>query len=57
MGELGMTKADLADKLGVDHKAARRLMKLDHGSRIENVDAALNALGKRLSVQIDELSG
>jgi antitoxin HicB len=57
MGELGMTKADLADRLGVDHKAARRLMKLDHGSRIENVDAALNALGKRLSVRVDEWRG
>ena len=32
MGELGMTKADLADKLGVDYKAARRLMKLDKRS-------------------------
>lgn len=53
MGELGINKADLAEKLGIDHKAVRRLLKLDHNSRIENIEAALAALGKRLSVVVE----
>lgn len=53
MGELGLTKADLAERLSVDHKAVRRLLKFDHNSRIEAIEAALEALGKRLTVRVE----
>lgn len=53
MGEMGLSKADLATKLGVDHKIVRRLLKFDHNSRIEAIEAALAVLGKRLSVRIE----
>ncbi len=53
MGELGLSKADLAIKLGIDHKAVRRLLKFDHNSRIEAIEAALAVLGKRLSVRVE----
>lgn len=48
-----MTKVSLAAMLGHGSEtAARRLLDLDHGSRIEQVDAALAALGKRLIVEV-----
>lgn len=50
MGETGINKADLAEKLNLDHKAVRRLLKLDHNSRIESIEAALLVLGETFTV-------
>jgi len=53
MGEMGLSKAELAAKLDVDHKTVRRLLKFDHNSRIEAIESALSTLGKRLTVRIE----
>ena len=45
-----VSNVELARRLGTDEKAVRRLRDPLHGSRIEAVEAALRALGKRLEV-------
>lgn len=50
VGELRINQTELAARLGVDRKVVRRLLKLDHGSRIEKVEQALAELGKTLTV-------
>ncbi len=46
----GITRTDLARRLGLQENAVRRLLDLDHRSHIDQVDRALAALGKRLGV-------
>lgn len=53
MQEQGMRVADLARKLGVSHPVANRLVDFDHNSKIEQVENALAALGKRLAVTVE----
>jgi antitoxin HicB len=43
----------LARQLGTDEKTVRRLRDPLHQSRINQVDAALRALGRRLGIVID----
>jgi antitoxin HicB len=58
MQEQGVSNVALAERLGIDEKAVRRLVHPDHRSRIEKVQAALEALGRLLLVdvtlQVDE---
>jgi antitoxin HicB len=42
----------LAQRLGMDERAVRRLRDILHRSHIEHVEAALRALGKRVSLQV-----
>ncbi len=48
----GMTRTELARRLGLQENAVRRLLDLDHRSHIEQIDRALTALGKRLEVRV-----
>ena len=48
----GVSNVELGRRLGTDEKAVRRLRDPLHGSRIEMVEAALRALGKRLEVSV-----
>lgn len=50
----GVRVADLARKLGVSHPTASRLVDFEHNSKIEQVENALKALGRRLVVVGDE---
>jgi antitoxin HicB len=49
----GLSNVALARQLGVDEKAVRRLRDPLHQSRIDQVDAALRALGKRISIVVE----
>src|SRR5712691_6944995 len=44
----GVSNVDLARRLGIDEKIVRRLRDPLHRSRIDRVDKALRALGKRI---------
>jgi len=55
MRDAGLTPAALAERLGVGEPAARRLLDLGHRSRIEDVQAALANLGRRIEVTVDAL--
>jgi antitoxin HicB len=48
----GISNVELARKLGSDEKSVRRLRDPLHGSRIEAVEAALHALGRRIEVTV-----
>lgn len=51
----GMRVADLARRLGLSHPTAARLVDFEHNSKIEQVEAALRALGLRLNVSAVEV--
>lgn len=46
----GISKVALAETLGVDEKAARRLLDPDHATRLDLFDAAARALGQQLVI-------
>ena len=52
MREAGLTQAALAERLGCDPRQVRRLLDLDHRSRLDQLEAALAALGKRLVLEV-----
>jgi hypothetical protein len=51
MHETGTTKVELARLLGVSEGAVRRLLRFDHRSHIERIEAALAKLGSRLDLR------
>jgi antitoxin HicB len=50
--ETGISKADLAARLGCDEKEVRRLLDPRHPSKLPRIQKALAALGKGLSVRL-----
>ena len=50
--ESGLSNVALAGRLGVTEAIVRRLLDLDHRSHLGQVDAALRALGKRLTIEV-----
>ncbi|AIR90572.1 type II toxin-antitoxin system HicB family antitoxin [Pseudomonas cremoricolorata] len=52
MMERGMRKADLRRLLGVHQSQGDRLVDFMHTSKMEQIEAALAALGKRLAVTV-----
>jgi antitoxin HicB len=52
MRAAGLSQAGLAEKLGCDLRQVRRLLDLDHRSRLGQLEAALAALGKRLVLEV-----
>ncbi|MGH6898532.1 MAG: type II toxin-antitoxin system HicB family antitoxin [Geminicoccaceae bacterium] len=56
MREAGVRKADLARRLGWHGPQIDRLLDLNHASRLDQIEAALAALGKRLSVDLADVA-
>jgi antitoxin HicB len=54
MAEAGVRKADLARRLGWHGPQVDRLLDLDHASRLDQIEAALAALGKRLTIDLSD---
>lgn len=54
MRQAGLTQAALAQRLGCDPRQVRRLLDLDHHSRLDQLEAALAALGKRLVIEVQD---
>ncbi len=52
MFDAGLRKADLARKLNLSPSVVDRLLSLTHASRIEQIETALAALGKKLVVGV-----
>jgi antitoxin HicB len=52
MQERGVTQVDLARGLGCDDRQVRRLLDLEHRSRLDQMEAALHVLEQRLSPDI-----
>ena len=52
MRQAGITKAELASRLGWSKTQVGRLLDLNHDSRLDQIEAALAVLGKRLDVRV-----
>ncbi len=50
--EAGMTRAELARRLRWKRESVDRLFRLDHASRLEQIEAAFAALGQAVSVSV-----
>ncbi|HLN03990.1 MAG TPA: hypothetical protein VK335_32180 [Bryobacteraceae bacterium] len=50
----GVSNSELARRLGVRETVVRRMLDPDHDTRSEKIQAALEALGKRIVVAIDD---
>ena len=52
MQEQNVSKADLARRLGLDEKEARRMLDPKHGTKVPALERALHALGKRIELVV-----
>ena len=52
MRDRDVSQVELARRIGCDPKDVRRLLDLMHHSRLDRLDAALAALGKRLVLEV-----
>ncbi len=57
MREQGIGKAELARRLGWHLPQVDRVLDVEHHSRLDRMDMALGAIGKRLSVQTRKMAG
>jgi len=55
MCEQGITQAQLGELLRIDGRQVRRILNLDHESKLSQLEAALGALGLRASVSVSKL--
>lgn len=51
--ESGLTKAELARRAGIPKQHVPRLLNLQHGSGLDQLERAFAAVGKRISVHVD----
>ena len=56
MCEQGVTQVQLGELLGIDGRQVRRILDLDHESKLSQLEAALAALGLRASVSVTKIS-
>ncbi|MBI4775871.1 MAG: type II toxin-antitoxin system HicB family antitoxin [Deltaproteobacteria bacterium] len=54
MRDQGVTQVELARRLNCDARQVRRILDLDHHSRLNQLEAALRALKKKLVIDIRE---
>jgi antitoxin HicB len=52
MEEQGVSKADLARRMQLDEKEARRMLDPKHATKVPTLERALHALGKRVEVVV-----
>jgi antitoxin HicB len=52
----GMTQADLAARLGKDGREVRRILNPNHATKLPALTQALEALGRRLVIGIEEIA-
>ena len=56
MREQGVTQAQLGERLGIDGRQVRRILDLDHESRLSQLESALAALGLRATVSVSKVA-
>ena len=55
MREAGISKTQLARRLGVDEKEVRRLLDPHYGSKLPRIAQAINLLGQRLVIDLEPI--
>ena len=56
MVQQGVTQAQLGERLSIDGRQVRRILNLDHESKLSQLEAALAVLGLRASVSVTKVS-
>ena len=56
MREQNITQAQLGERLGIEGRQVRRVLDLDHESKLSQLEAALSALGLRVAVSVSKVS-
>jgi len=56
MREQGVSNSELARRLGVRETVVRRMLDPDQNTRVEKIQSALELLGKRASVLVEDFS-
>ena len=56
MCEQGVTQSQLGELLGIDGRQVRRILNLDHESKLSQLETALAALGLRASVTVTKVA-
>lgn len=54
LSESGITRAELMRRLGWNRESVDRLFRLDHASRLDQIEAAFRALGRSVSVSVEK---
>jgi antitoxin HicB len=54
MRDAGLSQSALASRLNCDPRQVRRLLDLDHNSRLDQLETALGVLGKRLVIEVQD---
>ena len=52
MREAGISKSELAHRLGVDEKEVRRMLDAGHGTKLPRIAKAVEALGRHLHIAL-----
>lgn len=52
MREAGISKSELAHRLGVDEKEVRRMLNARHGTKLPRIAEAIEALGRHLHIAL-----
>jgi antitoxin HicB len=52
--EKGITRAELMRRLNWNRESVDRLFRLDHASRLDQIEAAFKALGKSVVMEVEE---
>ncbi|MBC3211388.1 type II toxin-antitoxin system HicB family antitoxin [Serratia fonticola] len=50
--ESGLTRVELADRIGIKKQEVNRLINLQHSTKIDAIQRAMNALGKQLDFSV-----
>jgi antitoxin HicB len=53
MAKAKLTKTELAARLGVDEKEARRILAVGHNTKLDTLEAAFRAIGRKLTIQVE----
>ena len=56
MRDQGLTQAQLGERLHIAGRQVRRILDLDHESRLSQLEAALAALGLRATVRVTKVA-
>ena len=56
MCEQGVTQVQLGELIGIEGRQVRRILDLDHESKLSQLEAAMAALGLRASVSVTKVS-
>jgi antitoxin HicB len=53
MARTKLTKTELATRLGVDEKEARRILAVGHNTKLDTLEAAFKAIGRKLTIHVE----